>query len=162
MMSFRRVGSEITFDKGARLVLATAGVLQGIFDKPGIVHEFCNRQAVVILRNDGFNQCASFCQRYVNNLNAGVLWADEGWKNAGHYFDAESNSGLWRFPNAVDEFRGYFGQALHLLRRGNHAGAMFFLGAAGTLSRICAYRTTPGESCWRGISNMKGGPKRIT
>lgn len=133
MHSFRRFRANLSVGRGARLILAATGSLQGLFDKPGVIHEFCNRQALVILRNDGLDSCAYFCQRYIEELNAGVYWADEGWKNVGHYLDPESNCGLWRFPNAIDDFRGYFSKALYQARGGNNGKAMFFLGAAAHL-----------------------------
>jgi len=133
MMNFHAVRATLTVGSGVKVLLATTGPLQGLFDRPAITHEFCNRQALSILRRDGLINCAGFFQRYLRELNAGVYWADEGWKNVGHYFEPESEKGLWRFPNAITDFRCYFSQALYQARRGNSAKAAFFLGAAAHL-----------------------------
>ncbi|MBP2650753.1 MAG: zinc dependent phospholipase [Firmicutes bacterium] len=116
-----------------KLLLAPAGVFQGLIDHPGVVHQFCNHQALVILRNDGFIKPADFFQRYLPELNAGAYWADEGWKNVGHYLDLGTKKGLWRFPTALDEFGEYFGRALGLVSQGDWHKGLFFLGAAAHL-----------------------------
>ena len=129
-MKFRKIRAALTVGSGVKAILATTSPLQGLFDRPGATHEFCNRQALIILRRDGFSHCAAFLQQYLPQLTAGVYWADEGWKNVGHYLEAGSEKGLWRFPSAVDEFRHYFGQAFLRARQGEPAKAAFFLGAA--------------------------------
>lgn len=120
----------LTVGGGVKVLLATTSPLQGFFDLPGTTHEFCNRQALAILRRDGFSLCASFVQRYLKEINAGVYWADTGWKNVGHYFEIGSDKGLWRFPSAIDEFRCYFSQAFSKARQGDAAKSAFYLGAA--------------------------------
>lgn len=132
-MKFRTIRAALTVGVGVKAILATTAPLQGLFDRPGATHEFCNRQAIVILRRDGFSRCATFFQQYLPQLTAGVYWADEGWKNVGHYLEAGSEKGLWRFPSAVDEFRRYYGQAFHRARQGDYIKAAFFLGAAAHL-----------------------------
>ncbi|MDR3559979.1 MAG: zinc dependent phospholipase C family protein [Negativicutes bacterium] len=132
-MKLRTIRTALTVGGGVKALLATTGPLQGLFDRPGVTHEFCNRQALTILRRDGFVGCANFFQQYLPELTAGVYWADEGWKNVGHYFQAGSEKGLWRFPSAIEEFRCYFGQALSRARQGNSNKAAFFLGAAAHL-----------------------------
>ncbi len=129
-MKFRKIRAALTVSTGVKVLLATTGPLQGLFDRPGMTHEFCNRQALHILRRDGFSRCSGFFQQYLPQLTAGVYWADEGWKNVGHYLEAGSEKGLWQFPSAIDEFRCYYGQAFHRARQGDCAKAAFFLGAA--------------------------------
>jgi len=118
---------------GLKILLSTTGPLQGLFDRPEPTHVFCNRQALTILRRDGFTRCAIFCEQHFRELNAGVYWADEGWKNVSHYFEAGSGKGLWRFSSAVADFRHYFGRALYHARCGDGRRAAFFLGAASHL-----------------------------
>lgn len=118
---------------GAKLVLATTSPLQSLLDRPGITHEFCNRQAIVILRNDGFEKYAALLEEYLPHLNAGVLWADQGWKNVSHYYQPTTNKGLWRFSSALDEFEQYYALAIEYVRKHNLAKACFYLGAASHL-----------------------------
>ena len=115
---------------GAKLLLVAASPLQSLVDKPGITHEFCNKQALSILRDDGHVPCAEFFERYITELNAGVYWADTGWKNVSHYFEPTSGKGLWQFPSAADEFERYAGKAALSVQNGNYPQAVFFLGAA--------------------------------
>jgi phospholipase C len=115
------------------LILATMSPLQGIIDRPGLTHEFCNRQALSILRNDGFTQYADFFMRYLPELNLGVYWADKGWKNVHHYFEPCTGKGLWQFTHAIDNFNLYYQTALSTLEQYDFKKAAFFLGAAAHL-----------------------------
>lgn len=115
---------------GIKLVLASTGSLQEFIDRPGVTHEFCNNQALVILRHEGQTDCADFFQKYAQELNAGVYWADTGWKNKSHYFIPATGAGLWRFRSAVDEFEIYFHKATQAARSGDWRSAVFYLGAA--------------------------------
>ena len=115
---------------GVRVVLASASPIQALIDHPGITHEYCNRQAIEILRRDGLSQCANFFMKYLQEINHGVYWADKGWKNAGHYFVPASSKGLWRFCTALEEFDNYFKQAVSRIWFGDFSKAAFYLGAA--------------------------------
>lgn len=132
-MNLLTQGKALTVAGGVKLLLSTTGPLQNFFDPPSTTHEFCNRQALAILRRDGFSSCAGLVQRYLKEINAGVYWADEGWKNVGHFFQIGADKGLWRFPTAIDEFRCYYSQALYKARRGDAAKSAFYLGAAAHL-----------------------------
>ncbi|CUH96471.1 hypothetical protein P22_2561 [Propionispora sp. 2/2-37] len=118
---------------GAKLLLTVVSPLQGILDSPGVTHEFCNRQAVTILTEDGLERCAAFFNCYLQQLNAGVYWADSGWKNISHYFEPVTAKGLWKFKSAMEEFRIYYQQALQWMDKQNPGRAVFFLGAAAHL-----------------------------
>jgi len=118
---------------GAKLVLTAISPFQKLFDPPGITHEFCNHQAITILHNDGFELYAKFLTGYITELNAGVYWADEGWRNVSHYFEPLSGKGLWQFITAIEAFNGYYQQALNNMRRGNYNQAVFLLGVAAHL-----------------------------
>ena len=118
---------------GVKLLLASAGPLQSLLDRPGVTHEFCNRQALVILKNDGFPAYAEQLRQYLPELNLGVYWADEGWKNVHHYFEPTSHKGFWHFANAVHNFLVYYRLATTALRDGEFKKSTFFLGAAAHL-----------------------------
>lgn len=115
------------------LVLAVVSPLQTFIDQPGITHEFCNRQALHILRHDGFPHYADFFSQYTKELNLGVYWADKGWKNVHHYFDAWSGRGLRPFANAMENFKLYYHMALATAADCDFKQAVFFLGAASHL-----------------------------
>jgi phospholipase C len=115
------------------LFLAAVSPLQGVLDRPGVTHEFCNQQALEILRADGFTRYADFLQQFRQELNRGVYWADKGWKNIHHYYVPGSGRGLWQFAGAIDQFAAYYRLALHTLRRGDLSKAAFLVGAAAHL-----------------------------
>jgi len=118
---------------GAKLVLSAISPFQKLFDPPGITHEFCNQQAIKILHNDGFTLYAQFLTTYMTELNAGVYWADNGWRNVSHYFEPTSGKGLWQFATAMETFQLYYQQGISNLHGNNYGRAVFFLGAAAHL-----------------------------
>ena len=118
---------------GAKLVLTAVSPFQNLFDPPGITHEFCNHQALTILQHDGFELDAQFLTTYMTELNAGVYWADKGWRNVSHYFEPSSGKGLWQFATAIETFQSYYQQGLNNMYRKNYSQAVFFLGAAAHL-----------------------------
>lgn len=118
---------------GVKLLLTTASPFQSFIDKPCFTHEFCNAQALCILESDGYFDCAGFYSRYTAELNAGVVWADQGWKNVNHYFQPDSRTGLWVFSSAIEQFSAYMNHATRSMRRNNLPKACFLLGAAAHL-----------------------------
>lgn len=118
---------------GAKLVLTAISPFQKLFDPPGITHEFCNHQAITILHNDGFELYAQFLTAYVTELNAGVYWADKGWRNVSHYFEPLSGKGLWQFTTAIEAFNSYYQQAIKNMQCRNYRQAIFFLGVSAHL-----------------------------
>lgn len=120
---------------GAKIVLTAISPFQKLFDPPGITHEFCNQQAITILHHDGFDLYAQFLTLYMAELNAGVYWADKGWRNVSHYFEPSSGKGLWRFATAMETFHSYYQQGIKNIHQANYGPAVFFLGAAAHLAQ---------------------------
>lgn len=118
---------------GVNLLLAVVSPLQNLLDQPSITHEFLNKQAITILANDGLKRCAQLLQSFTLELNAGVYWADKGWKNVSHYYEPLTGKGLWRFPTALDDFSLYFQAAVAAANQNALAKSIFFLGAAAHL-----------------------------
>jgi|GEM_PF-390832 len=118
---------------GAKLMLTAISPFQKLFDSPGTTHEFCNQQALTILHNDGFDLYAQFLTTYMTELNAGVYWADKGWRNVSHYFEPSSGKGLWQFATAIEIFHSYYQQSINSMHGKNYRQAVFFLGAAAHL-----------------------------
>ncbi|MGQ9824088.1 MAG: zinc dependent phospholipase C family protein [Desulfotomaculales bacterium] len=96
-------------------------------------HVFCNRQARLILFNDGYRQVAQLFNRYANQLDKGVVWADRLWRSTTHHYDPFTGRGFWFLTSGAEKCRTYFQKAFTCWRRGKHARAMFFLGAAAHL-----------------------------
>ncbi|WP_371376575.1 zinc dependent phospholipase C family protein [Sporomusa aerivorans] len=118
---------------GTKLLLAAVSPLQTLLDRPSITHEFLNRQALIILQNDGLEHYAGLLKSFLVELNDGVYWADGGWKNISHYYEPLTNKGLWHFATALDSFSLYFEAALKSFRQQDIAGSIFLLGAAAHL-----------------------------
>lgn len=131
---------------GARLMLSAVCPIQQLVDKPHRTHVFCNEQAMMLLARDGLTAEAALLARYRAQLNAGVLWADEGWKNVSHYFIPGTRKGLWEFNSAAGEFLRYTKLAFRQARRGDVSRTMFNLGAAAHLVQdLCVPHHATGQ-----------------
>jgi len=115
------------------IMLAAASPLQQVLDKPGFTHEFCNRQALAILRNDGLEKYSDILASFEEELNLGVYWADKDWKNVNHYFEPHTRKGLWNFNNAIDTFEMHYQYSMQYLRQHDVKKSIFYLGAAAHL-----------------------------
>lgn len=113
-----------------RTILAAAGPLQSLVDRPSATHLYISREAVDILKRDGLRRQAALLSANLEWLQRGVSWADTGWKNVAHYFNPNSCCGINLWPSAAAECERYFSSALACWRRGQLRRAMFFLGAA--------------------------------
>lgn len=111
-------------------LLAVTGVVHNLVNREGPTHNYCNEQAVVILKADGFSQAAQITQAYLKELNEGVAWADRAWKNSSHFFNPSTGKGFWRWPNALLECHLHFHRAQKEWEIHHYRKAMFFLGAA--------------------------------
>lgn len=107
--------------------------MQLILPKKGETHMFCNKQAVIILKNDGKLQQSIFFEKYINELNRGVIWADKGWKYFSHYLDPQANNGYGPYPNAKMECNYFYDKARYFWYHNKKKKSMFFLGAAAHL-----------------------------
>lgn len=116
-----------------KLLIAQTSGLQKFIDRPGITHEFCNEQAIKILKQDGFTVYADILTAYKKEINLGVIWADRDWKNISHYYIPGSGRGLWRFSSAAMDYKEYFQRALTYARYKDYEKAAFYLGAAAHL-----------------------------
>ena len=125
-------------DACLHLMLAVVSPFQSFLDKPGLTHEFCNNQALAIIKNDGLWQCSNFLSNYIEELNLGVYWADKDWKNVHHYFEPCSGKGLWHSTHAIENFELYYQLALCSAKKYDLKKAAFFLGAsAHILQDLC-------------------------
>lgn len=98
-----------------------------------ITHQFCNDQAINLLKDSGRDEDAFMLAAFYEPLQYGVVWADQGWKNISHFLNPCTRRGLWRFPSAAHGYIHYFKLALKNMRRGSMGTAVFYLGAAAHL-----------------------------
>jgi len=95
-----------------------------------LTHAFCNYQAIKILYNDNYTKEANLFTFFSEELQAGNNWADKGFKSFYHFYNTETGSGKWRWPNATITCELYFTKAFELWEKGKYNRAMFYLGAA--------------------------------
>jgi phospholipase C len=95
-----------------------------------IVHKFINNQGVAILKNDGHIDAHTMMSEYINEINSGVVWADQDFKSSNHFYNPYNDKGLYGSSNAQKECMYYYTKALNNYFRGDIRTSMFFLGAA--------------------------------
>jgi len=118
----------------AKLVLAASGKLQVFINDPvKPVHRFCNQAAVQILINDGWLAEGRFLSTYLEHINTGASWADQGWKNVAHFYDPVTGQGLRGWPDATAEFAQHLARAREFLQQLHFPQTFFYLGAAAHL-----------------------------
>ncbi|MEG6513674.1 zinc dependent phospholipase C family protein [Desulforamulus ruminis] len=115
----------------AKVMLALTLPFQAVIpNQQRDTHHFCNRQAIEILRQDGFHREAKIAHSYLYAMDRGSVWCDRGFKNISHYYDSREGTGLWHGPDASTECLQYFNRALKKWQRGYYKEAFFYLGAA--------------------------------
>lgn len=94
------------------------------------VHKFINTQAVIILKNDGHIEAYELMDSYINEINNGVVWADQDLKSSNHFYNPYTEKGLYGNSNTKKECLSYYTKALEGYFHGDIKNAMFYLGAA--------------------------------
>ena len=107
-----------------KLSLLPLTPLQPHIDPPSPVHGWLLERALQNMYNDGMSDAAHFFYSFQSDLFAGLLWADQGWKNFTHYCHLEHK---YR-PRAVPEAEGYYSKGLYHFANNVHK-TFFYLGA---------------------------------
>lgn len=94
------------------------------------VHIFLINQALIILKNDGYIDEYKLFTPYQDDLNAGVVWADQDLKSTNHFYNPVKEKGLYGASNALKECISYYAAALTWWKKGDRRKALFFLGAS--------------------------------
>lgn len=94
------------------------------------VHQFINNQSIVILKNDGHIEASNLMATYINDINAGVVWADQDLKSSSHFYNPEIDDGLYGSSNAKKECIKYYTRALREYSHGDIKKSMFYFGAS--------------------------------
>lgn len=95
-----------------------------------IVHKAINNQSLHILENDGYKDVYSIMSSYIDDINAGAVWADQDLKSSNHFYSPKTKRGLYGNSNAKNECESYYNRALNEFVIGNIKESMFYLGAA--------------------------------
>lgn len=92
------------------------------------VHKFINNQSIIILKNDGYLEAYNLISPYIHDLNTGAVWADLDLKSSDHFYNPQTDKGLYGNSNAKIECKAYYTKALHEYIKGNYKKSMFYLG----------------------------------
>ncbi len=115
----------------AKFILASTSPLQKLIDhQVEVVHSCCNLVAIDILINDGWIKEGKLLSNYLEQINAGAVWADKEWKNVSHFCNPVTGLGLRGWPTAAEECTRYFLLAKTCLNQLQLEKAFFYLGAA--------------------------------
>jgi phospholipase C len=95
-----------------------------------IVHQAINNQSLYIIKNDGYDEVYNLMAEYIDNINDGVVWADQDLKSSNHFYSPKTKRGLYGNSNAKNECESYYNRALNEFVLGNIKEAMFYLGAS--------------------------------
>jgi phospholipase C len=94
------------------------------------VHKSINTQSIIILKNDGYTDSYSFFAKYIEKLNRGVVWADQDLKSRNHFYNPDSNKGLYGCSDALKECISYYTASLTQWSKLNVDDSLFYLGAS--------------------------------
>lgn len=94
------------------------------------VHKFINNQSILILKNDGNTDAYRFFNRHMEDLNSGVVWADQDFKSSSHFYNPEKRKGLYGCSNALKESISYYTASLTYWNCYDYRKSVFYLGAA--------------------------------
>lgn len=114
----------------AKILLAATGPAQRLVQGPALTHFMCNRQALIILGNDSHQKQAEIAGEFSSDLDKGVSWADQGFKNMSHFMNPGNNKGIYGWTDAVRECSLFWNKALHNWQDRNYEKSFFYLGAA--------------------------------
>jgi len=94
------------------------------------VHRFINYQAIKIIKKYKYDEEFVFLNYYLEDINKGVVWADQDFKSIGHFYSSSKKRGLYGHNNASDLAFKYYNKAIEYWEKGNMEKSMFFLGAS--------------------------------
>ncbi|MBS4534605.1 zinc dependent phospholipase C family protein [Clostridium sp. D2Q-14] len=93
------------------------------------VHRFINYQALKLLANNDYMKEFELYNHYLEEMNRGVVWADQDFKSINHFYSLVKRRGMFGHLNARILTRRYYKKALFYWEKGYKSRSMFFLGA---------------------------------
>lgn len=120
---------EKTFGKLVKSLMVAANPFKKFaFKTPCLMHRFINIQAVHILENEGYENCADFYREMIKPLNEGATWIDQDFKSTNHFYHYRKQKGLYGFSDALSECIGYKNKVDKHINNGNLTRALFYTG----------------------------------
>lgn len=94
------------------------------------VHRFINYQSLKILANNDYAKEFDIYNDYLEEMNRGVVWADQDFKSTSHFYNPVKRRGMFGHLDARSLTRKYYDKALFYWKKGYKSRGMFYLGAA--------------------------------
>jgi phospholipase C len=93
------------------------------------VHLFNNKEAVKLLGQYGYKEAYTFYKSYIREFNKGAVWADQNFKSSNHFYNPNTQKGMFGRSHAKYLAERYYYKALRAYQNGHYGLGMFFLGA---------------------------------
>ncbi|MTI46892.1 zinc dependent phospholipase C family protein [Sporosalibacterium faouarense] len=93
------------------------------------VHRFINYKSIKLLKKFDFDKEFELFNYYLEELNKGVVWADQDFKSINHFYSPSKKRGLYGHSNALTLTMKYYNNALEFWKNEDIENAMFYLGA---------------------------------
>lgn len=93
------------------------------------VHRFINYRAIRLISKHEYTREFDFLNYYLEDLNRGVVWADQDFKSINHFYNMSKRRGLYGHSNAFELTSTYYNNAIKYWRKQDYKNSMFYLGA---------------------------------
>lgn len=90
---------------------------------------YINNKALNVLLNDGYIKEFNLFNSFITSLNKGVVWADQDFKSANHFYHPVKKRGLYGRKNAMELALEYHDKALKYWSMKKYKKSMFYFGA---------------------------------
>lgn len=94
-----------------------------------LVHVYINNKALNVLLNDGYIKEFNLFNSFITSLNKGVVWADQDFKSANHFYHPVKKRGLYGRKNAMELALESHYKALKYWSMKKYKKSMFYFGA---------------------------------
>lgn len=95
------------------------------------VHLFLQKNALETLSNNGYEKEYEFFNKYIENINEGLVWADQDFKSYHHFYNPTQQKGKYGYDdNALTVSKKYYNKAIKFYILENYEKSMFYFGAA--------------------------------
>ena len=96
-----------------------------------LVHKFIQQHSLNILKNEGHMKEYILFMSYIEDINKGLVWADQDFKSYSHFYNPLTKKGKYGYEdNAMILARRYYNKAVKFYAMKRYKKSMFFFGAA--------------------------------
>lgn len=93
------------------------------------VHKFNNYHGLKLLKQYGYENEYEFLKPYLEDINAGSVWADQDFRSIAHFYNPNIERGLFGNNHSLALTKDYYDNALKYWKEGSKDKSMFYLGA---------------------------------